>query len=146
MTISTADRKAQEAKHFEAIRNGTFYFGSEQEAAIDALVDEISGLSDEAYEAAGGGVLSLLESVVRREGIRLSDTINPDRVKEITQALGSTGASTAIEFMEAMAEKLSGPYVPYAGENPIHVVLPVGVIPGYEQPKAGPMSLPDLPA
>lgn len=145
MTISAADRKAQEASHYEAIRDGVFYEGAEQEEAIDALVADISGLSDEAYEEAGGDALGLVQSVVCRDGIRISDEMNPDRIQEITQALGAAGASTALDFMEAIGEKLSGPYVSYAGEDPIHVVLPFGVIPGYEQPKPGPMVLPDLP-
>ena len=145
MTISTAERKEQEEKHLEAIRSGAFYVGSDQVEAVDALLEDITGLSDESFEEAGEEVLALLESVMSREGIRLSDEVNPDRAKKLVQALGATGASTAAQFMEAMSEELAAPYISYAGENPIHVVLPFGVIPGYEQPKGGAMQLPDLP-
>lgn len=146
MTISTAERKAQEASQGEAIRSGAFYNGTQQTQAVDALIEDISGLSDKDYETVGGEVLALVKCVVSREPISISETMNSDRFKDLAQALGNAGASTATQFMEAMVEDLDGAaHVPYAGEKPIHLVLPFGVIPGYEQPKPGPMKLPALP-
>ncbi len=145
MTISTAERREQETRHHEAIMGGTFYLESKDTEAIDALVGDIKGLSDEAYEDVGGEVLGVLTSVVRREPIKISETVNPERFKEIAQELGHSGASAATEFMEAVSEKLDeAEHVPYAGEDPSHVVLPFGTIPGYGKPGGGGMHMPVL--
>lgn len=147
MTISTAERNEQEARQREAIENGPFYRGKAQIRAVDTLVDDLAGLSDETYENVGREVLGLVEKVVSLTPIRISENENPDRFRELAQALGSAGASTANKFMQAMAKDLDGaPYVRYAAETPVHVVRPFGIIPGYEQPKVSPMQLPELSA